>query len=721
MKPTSFKVQKRRFESMNKPTLLLLGFVFAINSSCAQDHRKDMNKEQVTHLYTNELIHESSPYLLQHAHNPVDWHPWGSKALQKAKDENKMLIISVGYAACHWCHVMEHESFEDPAVAALMNEHFVCIKVDREERPDVDQIYMDAANLMTGRGGWPLNALALSNGKPFYAGTYFPKAKWMEVLRYFAKAQHDQPEALIAQSEKVTEGINSLENVPFKNETPTFGIEDLSQSVEAWKPNIDLIKGGGNRAPKFPMPCIWEYIMQYGYMTQDEIAMRSLKVTLDNMAYGGIYDHLGGGFARYSTDEDWHVPHFEKMLYDNGQLVSLYTHAWQATHDPQYRKVVFETLEFVERELTSKEGGFYSSLDADSEGEEGKFYVFTQKEIEETLGQDAPLFSDYYDVSKSGNWEHGKNILRKTEPDASFLERNNLDASALEQIISKSKETLMDLRDRRIRPGLDDKVLTSWNGLMLKGYADAYMAFGEKHFLDAALKNANFLVDKAMDSKGGLSRNYKDGKSSIPAFLDDYAFVISAFVALYQATFDENWLQKAAQLNSYAIEHFFDETSGMFFYTHNEHSNLIARKKELSDNVIPASNSEMAKNLFVLGHYFNKDTHVEMARQMLVNMRDDVHKNLYFYANWSQLEAYLVSEPYEVAILGNDAIEKRHEFSQQYLPNVLYLGGKKEGNLELLENKLNKGQTTIYVCQNKACQLPVTEVKKALSQIKSLD
>lgn len=676
-----------------------------------------MNNDQVTHLYTNALIEESSPYLLQHAHNPVDWYPWGHKALQKAKDENKMLIISVGYAACHWCHVMEHESFEDPEVAELMNNYFVCIKVDREERPDVDQIYMDAANLMTGRGGWPLNALALPNGQPFYAGTYFPKAKWMEVLQYFANVQQNKPDALVAQAEKVTQGIRSLENVPLKNEEAVFEIDDLRESFEKWIPGIDMKRGGGDRAPKFPMPCIWEYMMQYGYMTADEQALQALKVTLDNMAYGGIYDHLGGGFARYSVDADWHVPHFEKMLYDNGQLVSLYTHAWQATHDPVYKAVVFETLDFIEREMTSKEGGFYSSLDADSEGEEGKFYVWYKDEIDNALGSASALFCDYYDVSAKGNWEHGKNILRRTEPDSTFLERTGIDQQELAELLVDAKNRLMAIRSARIRPGLDDKILTSWNGLMLKGYAEAYMAFGEKRFLKAALKNANFLVKNAMDSQGGLSRNYKNGKSSIPAFLDDYAFTISAFIALCEATFDEEWLQKARSLNAYVLEHFFDETSGMFFYTHNNHSKLIARKKELSDNVIPASNSEMAKNLFILGQYFDDDGYITKARQMLVNMRDDVHRNLYFYANWSILEAHLVSEPYEVAILGDDAQEKLRAFKQRYLPNALYLGGKKEGSLELLKGKLTKGQTTIYVCQNKTCRLPVTEVPEAVKQI----
>lgn len=701
---------------IKKTQTVAVGLMLILNSCTGQvkQEKEDDNK----HEFTNQLIHESSPYLLQHAHNPVNWYPWGEEALQKAKDENKMLIISIGYAACHWCHVMEHESFEDTAVANLMNKHFISIKVDREERPDVDQVYMNAAQLITGRGGWPLNALALPDGKPFFAGTYFPKNEWIKVLNYFVDIQKKNPASLTEQAEKVTQGIHSTENIPFRDEQSSFSMQDMDNTFNSWKTNIDFKKGGGNRAPKFPMPSIWEYVLHYSYLSENKDALQAVTTTLDNMAFGGIYDHVGGGFARYSTDVNWHVPHFEKMLYDNAQLVSLYSRAWQQTKNPLYKKVVYETIEFMEREMTSPEGGFYSSLDADSEGEEGKFYVWTKDEIEKELGEQAILFVDYYNVSKSGNWEHGKNILFRKQTDEEFAARHNIKVEDLNKTIANSKAALLKARNKRIRPGLDDKILTSWNALMLRGYVHAYRAFGEKGFLKAALKNADFLLENATTVDGGMTRNYKDGKSSIPAFLDDYAFVISAFIELYQATFDEQWLNKANELTGYTIEHFFDTSSGMFFYTHDDHSSLISRKMEVSDNVIPASNSEMAKNLFLLGTLLYNEKYVETAKQMLTNVQQEVHQNIYFYSNWGVVEAHFIHQPYEVAIVGKDFEVMRKEVDQHYLPHVLLLGGKNESNLELLENKLIEGQTTIYVCQEKVCKMPVTEVSKVLEQIK---
>ena len=671
------------------------------------------------HSYTNELIHESSPYLLQHAHNPVNWYAWGETAMKKAVDENKMLIISIGYAACHWCHVMEHESFEDSTVARIMNENFVAIKVDREERPDVDQVYMTAAQLITGRGGWPLNALALADGQPFYAGTYFPKNDWIQLLNYFVEMRKNNPAELLKQAYAVTKGIHSVENISFKTEPATFTADDLDTQFNSMKPLIDYKKGGANRAPKFPMPSNWEYLMQYYQISNNEEALEAVTVTLDNMAFGGIYDHLDGGFARYSTDTNWHVPHFEKMLYDNAQLVGLYAHAYQLTKNPLYKKVVYETIDFIDRELTSPEGGFYSSLDADSEGVEGKYYVWTDGEIDAVLGKNSSLFKEYYNITKEGNWEHTNNILFRAEANEAIAEKFSLSVDELKNQIKSAKAKLLKVRNQRVKPGLDDKILTSWNALMLRGYAQAYRAFGDVHFLSAAIRNAEFLLTNAVGIEGEISRNYKKGKSSVNGLLDDYAFTISAFIELYQATFDEKWLITADKITSYTLQHFFDEKSGMFFYTHNQYSNLIARKMEVSDNVIPASNSEMGKNLFALGQYFYRDDYINTSRQMLINVKEDIQKNISYYSNWGILEIAFVAPPYEVAIIGTQYNDIRYKIDENYLPNVFLSGGSNEGVLKLLENKMVAGQTTIYVCQEKTCKRPVTEVSEALEQIKN--
>ena len=697
--------------------IAIFSSIIIFNSSCGLTQNGKNETMSESHKYTNELIHESSPYLLQHAHNPVNWYPWGEKALKKAKDENKMIIISIGYAACHWCHVMEKESFEDTAVARVMNEHFISIKVDREERPDVDQVYMAAAQLISGSGGWPLNAIAMPDGKPFYAGTYFPKNQWIKVLTYFIDMRNQKPEALIKQAEDVTRGIHTVENISFKEGGKGFSITDLDLQFNKAKSMIDFKKGGANRAPKFPMPSNWEYLLHYYYLSKNEEAKKAVTVTLDNMAFGGIYDHLGGGFARYSTDANWHVPHFEKMLYDNAQLVGLYAHAYQLTRNPLYKKVVYETLGFINRELTSPDGGFYSSLDADSEGEEGKYYVWSKEEIDRELGKDAILFSTYYNITSAGNWEHGKNILFRNKEDQEVAEKFKITTAELVRSIYEAKTKLMQLRSKRIRPGLDDKILTSWNALMVRGYVQAYRAFRNEDFLLAAVKNAYFLLKNAIGADGEITRNYKNGKSSINGLLDDYAFTISAFTELYQATFDEIWLTEANKIMAYVLNHFFDKTSGMFFYTHNQYSNLISRKMEVSDNVIPSSNSEMARNLFALGHFYYNEDYIAKARQMLINVEEDVQRNIYFYSNWGILEACFAGTFYEVAIVGDEFMSKRQELDQYYLPDVILLGGKTEGTLELLENKLVAGQTTIYVCRNKVCKLPATDISKAIRQI----
>jgi len=668
--------------------------------------------------FTNQLIHESSPYLLQHAHNPVNWYPWGPEALDKARNEHKNIIISIGYAACHWCHVMEHESFEDEEVAAFMNEHFVAIKVDREERPDVDKVYLTAVQLLTDKGGWPLNCIALPDGRPIYGGTYFPKDRWMDMLTQVSEFIRLNPDKAEEQANYLTEGVQSNEMIYKNAENTVFQLNDLDDIFSVWKNNIDFSQGGYGSAPKFPMPVSLQFLLHLNFLTKQKDALKAVIVTLNKMAEGGIYDQVGGGFSRYSTDEQWKVPHFEKMLYDNAQLVSLYSSAWQKTTYQVYKTVVTETLDFIKRELTSVDGGFYSSLDADSEGEEGKFYLWTFDEFKEILGNKAALLSDYFHVTPKGNWENGQNILYRSGDNDKILNKYVITGSELAASVSESKKLLLTRRAARIRPATDDKILTAWNALMIKAYVDAYRAFDVTDYLKVALKNAAFINTNLRSTDKGLFRNYKNGKASTYAFLDDYAFTIQAFISLYQATFSESWLDEAKLLTRYVLNHFYDSQSGMFFYTSDLDPGLIARKMELSDNVISSSNSEMAKNLFLLGRYYYDEEYVRMARKMLNNIKNHAINGEIYYANWDILMAWFAVEPYFVSIVGKDYEAKRKEFDQYYLPNVFLAGGKTEGTLSMLEGKLHIGQTTIFVCRDNLCKLPVTEVKEAIEQMK---
>jgi len=667
--------------------------------------------------YTNQLIHESSPYLLQHAHNPVNWFPWGEEALQKARNENKIIIISIGYAACHWCHVMEHESFEDEDVARYMNEHFVSIKVDREERPDVDKVYLTAVQLLTDKGGWPLNCVALPDGRPIYGGTYFSKERWMDMLRQVSGFITSHPEKAEEQAKFLTEGVQSNEMIYKSNENAIFVLNDLNDIFYNWKNNIDFINGGYGNAPKFPMPVSLQFLLHFNYLTKQKDALKAVIVTLNKLANGGIYDQAGGGFSRYSTDEYWRVPHFEKMLYDNAQLVTLYSAAWQKTKDPLYKTIVTETVDFIKRELSSPEGGFYSSLDADSEDEEGKFYTWTYNELKAILGNDASLICDYYNVTEKGNWENSQNILFKSDNIRKLVTTYKITESELDKRVSEAKKLLLKQRSQRVRPALDDKILTAWNSLMIKAYVDAYRAFDQKEYLECALKNAEFIVSKMRTDDHGLFRNHKDGVSSIHGFLDDYAFTIKAFISLYQGTFQEKWLREAQLLTDYALDHFYDPASGMFFYTSDLDPSLIARKMEISDNVISSSNSEMAMNLFILGRYLYSDEYFNLSRKMMNNVKSHAINGEVYYANWDILMTWFVAEPYFVAIVGKEYEARRKELDKFYLPNVFLAGGLTEGTLSMLEGKLRAGETTLYVCQNESCKLPVTEVIEVLGQL----
>ncbi|NRB49390.1 MAG: thioredoxin domain-containing protein [Saprospiraceae bacterium] len=684
---------------------------------------KAQDTSSTDYAYTNELINESSPYLLQHAHNPVNWHPWNEKSLQKAKEEDKMLLISVGYAACHWCHVMEHESFEDTSVARIMNQHFIPIKVDREERPDVDDIYITACQMSTGKNcGWPLNAFALPDGRPVWAGTYFPKKNWIEILEYFVKLYQEDRDKLEEYATTITDGLQGIDDVPVGDKNKAFKAEDLVKINKEFVKSIDFKRGGQSGAPKFPKPSNYEYLLEQFFRTGEAQYWEAVEVTLDNMAKGGIYDHVGGGFARYSTDANWKVPHFEKMLYDNSQLVSIYAKAYQVKQKPRYKEIIEETLGFIERELTDASGGFYSSLDADSEGVEGKFYVWTKSEIDSIIGDEqiSEWFRDFYQIKERGNWEH-QNIIYHEKSLAEFAASVGQEEASLKQTFGQIKAKLLEARAGRVRPGLDDKVLTGWNAMMLEGYVDAYKALGEAKYLDMALKNGQFLLENMLQADARLNRNFKDGKSSINGFLDDYALSIQAFMALYEVTFDEKWLDRSKGLADYAMEHFLDTSSYLFNYTSDLDPPLIARKKELGDGAIPSSNSSMARALFSLGTYLYEEAYQDLARQMMTNLVNTVEESQQpsFYSNWLQLYQSLATPPYEVAVVGPNAGALSKELMTSYLPNSLFLGGTAEGSLELLKDKLVEGETYIYVCQNKVCRFPVQTAAEALEQLQN--
>lgn len=663
---------------------------------------------------SNRLIHASSPYLLQHAHNPVDWYEWGTEALEKAKTENKLILVSIGYSACHWCHVMEHESFENYEVAEVMNKHFVCIKVDREERPDIDQIYMYAVQLMTGAGGWPLNCICLPDQRPIYGGTYFRKTDWINVLESVATLWRNEPQKAIQYAERLTQGIRNSEKIIPNVAVKEYTEKDLEDIITPWKRHFDMSEGGYNRAPKFPMPNNWSFLLQYSHHKKDNATHVATLLTLQKMALGGIYDHIGGGFARYSVDADWHVPHFEKMLYDNAQLISLYAEAYQYSNMGLFKQIAEESITWVFREMTSVQGLFYSALDADSEGVEGKFYTWDATEFETILGDDAPLMANYFNITEAGNWEEEEiNILLRKFTDEEFEERFKVEG--LKQKVKIAKEKLLLERNKRIRPGLDDKCLTSWNAMMIKALIDASQILGNDTHYQAAKKSTLFILKNLKTVDGGLYRNFKNGKASIDAFLDDYAFLIEALIAIYQADFDENWLQQAKQLSDYVLQNFEDENTPMFFYTSAKSESLIARKHEIMDNVIAASNSVMAQNLQKLGLMFDDNSYADKASAMLAAVHPQIKTYGSAYSNWA---IQLLNTMYginEIALTGNEQNKMLQAIHNQYIPNKIVLGGNKT-TLPLIKDK-QSDETKIYICRNKVCQLPVSTVTDALKLI----
>ena len=680
----------------------------------------------MSHKYTNALINETSPYLLQHAHNPVNWEAWNPEVLERAKKENKLLLISIGYAACHWCHVMEHECFEDEEVATLMNDKFITIKIDREERPDVDHIYMDALQMMTGSGGWPLNIVATPDGRPFWGATYVEKEKWIKVLAQLAEHYETKPQEVEEYAQKLSEGIKAVNIVENQTTSDLYSLSEMKVSVEDWSTYFDIFLGGNKRAPKFMMPTNLNFLLHYAITENDTELLEYVNTTLTKMAWGGIFDHIDGGFSRYSVDTKWHVPHFEKMLYDNGQLASLYAQAYAVTKNDLYKKVVEHTIDFIELELTDSSNGFYSSLDADSltkegELEEGAYYVWQEAQLKSLLGENFNLFKDYFNINPYGHWEHDNYVLIRDGSAQEIAKKHGIKVEELNKNIDASIKILKTERDQRDKPRLDDKILTSWNGLMLKGLVDSYRYIGNDHYLELALKNAQFINTKLTNSDGGLFHNHKNGKSTINGYLEDYASVIDAYIGLYEVTFDEKWLNRANELSAYCIKNFKDSESGMFFFTSKEDDFIIRRTIEVIDNVIPASNSILAKNLFKLSKYFPKQGYEDIASQMLKNTQVNFIESAQNHANWMQL-ALMMNKPfYEVAIVGEEFLEKGKQLQKQYLPNTIMAATKENSNIAILQERYVEGSTLFYVCQHGSCKLPVTKTPEVLPLVSLTD
>jgi uncharacterized protein len=677
------------------------------------------------HKHTNRLVSETSPYLQQHAHNPVDWYPWGDEALQRAVAEDKPILVSIGYAACHWCHVMERESFEDEETAAIMNEHFINIKIDREERPDLDHVYMDAVQAMTGSGGWPLNVFLMPGGKPFYGGTYFPprmafyRPGWKETLLGVHQAYKERKHELESQAENLTAHLTNANAFGMTASKDSFTASDLDLIAENMMKQADTVDGGFGAAPKFPQTFTIQYLLRHYHYTKNEAALKQALLSLDKMIYGGIYDQLGGGFARYSTDAEWLAPHFEKMLYDNALLIIVMSEAYQLTKNELYKETIEHTIQFVRRELMSEEGGFFSALDADSEGVEGKFYTWSKEETDRLLGDEAGIFNEFYDVSAQGNWEH-TNILRIKQPLAEFASGRGIDPLLLHQKLGRCRQVLMVERSKRIRPLLDDKILLSWNALMNIALSKAYAATLNEDYLDLAVANMRFLEEKFRVGST-WHHTWKGGKARVPAFLDDLAYLAWAYIHLQEVTGDSSHLLKAKEIAAGIISDYSDESQVMFYYTPDNQPDIIVRKKEIYDGATPSGNAVMAGVLVYLSKVFDLPEWNERSAAMTTSLRSVITRYPTSFGLWAQLVSGQVSGMDEIAIVGEKAGDFLRELLPVYLPGkVLQASLKGDENFPLLRNRLQRN-TLVYRCINYVCERPYESIRDLLASLRQTE
>ncbi|MEP7373458.1 MAG: thioredoxin domain-containing protein [Chitinophagaceae bacterium] len=682
------------------------------------------------HKFSNKLINETSPYLLQHSHNPVNWYPWGHEALQKAKIENKPILVSIGYSACHWCHVMERESFEDENTAALMNDNFINIKIDREERPDLDHIYMDAVQAMTGSGGWPLNAFLTPETKPFYGGTYFPpvrafnRASWQETLQGVIKAFSEKRDEIEEQAENLTGHLIKSNSFGIQKPGSIEGLlsnEKLQEAFENLMKTADKEWGGFGKAPKFPQTFSIQYLLRYSHFFDNNEALEQALLSLDKMIEGGIYDQVAAGFARYSTDTEWLAPHFEKMLYDNALLIAVLSEAYQLTKKERYREVIDETMEFIRRELFHPLNGFYSALDADSEGEEGKFYVWEKEEVIMLLpGNDAAIFCDYYDISAKGNWEE-KNILRIKKPLEEFATDHNIDLANLKELLKNGRIKLLEERNNRIRPLLDDKILLGWNALMNTACSKAFAATGNEEYRKLAIANMDFLMKVFSYARPGeFFHTWKNGLPKFPAFLDDYAFLIQALIHLHEITTDIQWLLKARDLAELVIENFSETETGFFFYTRSDQGDIIVRKKEVYDGAVPSGNAIMATVIYQLSVFFDNSDWKQRSLDMVSALRQAITRYPTSFGCWNCLLLEMTYGTAEIAITGKDFSAMHKELLMEFIPHKVLMASSIENErFALLAGKPIYTYPLIYVCKGFSCLKPVASVGEATGLIRA--
>ena len=700
---------------MFKNWILVFVFTGALLACKNQNKNTDLTTESENHQFTNELIKETSPYLLQHAHNPVNWKPWSNEAFKKASDENKLVVLSVGYSTCHWCHVMEEESFEDLEVAKLMNEKFVSIKVDREERPDLDMVYQTALQLVNGTGGWPMNAIIMPNGSPVFLGTYHEKENWKNILLKFSTEYEKNPDKMQEYATMLSEGVQEVYNQPANQIANVISPNKIENGISSWSSLWDNEWGGNQGEQKFILPTNLIMLLDYAVLEQDENAKNHVLKTLNSVVHGGIYDHVDGGFFRYSTDHMWKVPHFEKMLYDNAQLINLLSKAYKLTRNEEFKVAVEETFKFLHTEMRNEQGGYFSAMDADTDGEEGLYYIWKKDELQDLLQNDFELFAQYYGIVDGEVWENGNFVLNNKISKSEFLQTNTLNEEQLNEKLGKWKKLLNQARQKRTKPKKDYKILTSWNALLIDGYLEAYKAFGDDNYLNEAISVFNYLTANNY-TNGQLVHSYTKDSKQREVFLEDFAFLAKSAFSLFEVTMETKYLDFSKELMQNAEQKY---KSNSVLYYYNIANDLVPSIINTSDGVVPSANAIMAQNFLKIGHLEYNTDYLQKAETMGALVTSDFENHAVGYGAWGSLLLQQAYPFYEIVIVGENAEQLLSQMSKTYIANTILVGSKSESEISLFKDRYIDEDTFIYVCQNNTCKLPVKTIDEGFQQMVS--